>query len=355
MQWNVLVFFSPFFADRSLRRSLCHVALAASLLACLGLSLPTPSASAQTRTQQVPPTDTGQTKLNQPQPTATAAPDAQPPATITLATLTDPEGVLSVAVPLTWNDIARNEWRVGDSAVGRTFSASPNQADFAANWETPGVAIFYSTSLPAAMQPEDVLSLFDYSATCEDGGRGALPPGQRSVIYQIWQDCADVGTAVAVLHIAPTTSRDFYAVVEIYMTSTEELRALGPILQSVRIRTGGGEAAGGQPSQPSAEAAATPVEPTPAPAEPTPTPSPTQSPVLVAVITDRLNLRGGPSTDVPRLTVVTRGMQLTVVGQVENCAWLEVVAPDGQRGWVSGDPQFTDLAADCAAIPVVSP
>jgi hypothetical protein len=324
------------------------------LLACLGLSLRTLPATAQTRTQQIPGTDTGQTKLNQPQPTSAASPDTQPPSTISLATLTDSEGVVSVAVPLTWNDISRNEWRVGDAAVGRTFSASPNQADFAANWETPGVAVFYSTSLPAAMQPEDVLGLFDYSSTCEDGGRGALPPGQRSVIYQIWQDCAGVGTSVAVLLISPTETRDFYAVVEIYMTNVEELRALGPVLNSLRIRSSGGAADQGEPSEPPADAA-TPVEPTPAPAEPTPTPSPTPSPVLAAVITDRLNLRGGPSTDVPRLTVVTRGMQLTVVGQIENCAWLQVVAPDGQSGWVSGDPQFTDLAADCAAIPVVSP
>jgi hypothetical protein len=354
MQRNVLAFFPLFFSDRSLRRSLRNAALAASMLACLGLSLPMPPANAQTRTQQVPPTDTDQTKLNQPQPTAEAAPGAQTPSTISLATLTDSEGAVSVAVPLTWNDVSRSEWRVGDAAVGRTLSASPNQADFAANWETPGIAVFYSTSLPAAMQPEDVLALFDYSSTCEDGSRGALPSGQRSVIYQIWQDCAGVGTSVAVLLIAPAATLDYYAVVEIYMTNVAELRALGPVLNSLRFRSIGGEADQGQPSEPSADVAAPPLEPTPAPVEPTPTPSPTPPPILATVITDRLNLRSGPSTDVPRLTVVTSGMQLTVLGQIEDCAWLQVVAPDGQSGWVSGDPQFTELAADCAAIPVVA-
>jgi hypothetical protein len=328
--------------------------LAALLLAGFGLSfLPSP-ASAQTRTQQVPPTDTDQTKLNQPQPTSTPAPGAQGPATITLATLTDTEGVLSVAVPLTWNDVARGEWRIGDATVGRTFSASPNQEDFAANWETPGVAVSYSTSLPSAMQPQDLLDVFDYSSTCGDGGRGTLPPAQRTVLYQIWQDCGGVGTAVAVLVIAPTTSRDFYAVVEVYMTNAEELRALAPILNSVRIRSTGSAAQQGQVAESATEPVTEPSA-TPVPAEPTPTPSPTPSPALATVITDRLNLRSGPSTDVTRITVVTRGMQLTVEGQVENCAWLQVVAPDGQRGWVSGDPQFTDLSVECAAIGVATP
>ena len=71
------------------------------------------------------------------------------------------------------------------------------------------------------------------------------------------------------------------------------------------------------------------------------------------MITDRLNLRSGPSTTVPRLTVVTRGMQLTVTGQIGNCAWLRVTAADGQQGWVSGDPQFTSLGAACETVPGV--
>jgi uncharacterized protein YraI len=88
-------------------------------------------------------------------------------------------------------------------------------------------------------------------------------------------------------------------------------------------------------------------------ATPAPPPTPTPQPIQATVVTDRLNLRSGPSTDVPRLTVVTRGMQLTVTGQLDNCAWLRVTAPDGQQGWVSGDPNFTNLGVACEAVPLV--
>jgi hypothetical protein len=44
-------------------------------------------------------------------------------------------------------------------------------------------------------------------------------------------------------------------------------------------------------------------------------------------------------------------MQLTVLGQLDNCAWLRVTAPDGAQGWVSGDPQYTSLGAPCETIP----
>jgi hypothetical protein len=46
-------------------------------------------------------------------------------------------------------------------------------------------------------------------------------------------------------------------------------------------------------------------------------------------------------------------MELTVSGQTGDCAWLQVVAPDGQQGWISGDPQFTNLGAACAEVPLV--
>ena len=294
--------------------------------------------------------DTDQTKINQPQPTAASA----TPASIVLTTIRDDQGIMAVAVPAGWSEVAQGEWRISGAPAGRTLSASPSQADFATDWGTPGVALFYSTSLPAAMEPEDLLALFDYSSTCADGGRGSLPPAQRNVTYQIWQNCAGTGTAAAVLLVAPAASRDFYAVVEVYMAGVEDLRALGPILRSVQF---GGTptsppAAAGNTNAPDVAASATPTA-TLAALAPTPAPSPTPAAVLATVTTDRLNLRSGPSTAVPRLTVVTRGMQLSVTGQVDNCMWLRVIAPDGQQGWVSGDSQFTSLAAACEMIPVV--
>ena len=84
------------------------------------------------------------------------------------------------------------------------------------------------------MEPEDLLGVFDYAGSCQEGGRGTLGPGPRSVTYQIWQNCGGTGTAATVLVIAPA-GREYYAVVEVYLASVDDLRALGPILRSVQF------------------------------------------------------------------------------------------------------------------------
>ena len=332
-QWNVLQLPRAF-------------VLALLILVVLSPQAVLAQAGSQQSAEQPASPDTAQTKINQ----TPAATPAQGPATVVLTPIRDEQGVMAVAVPAAWNQVAQGEWRIAGAPAGRILSASPNQGNFATNWGTPGIALYYSTSLPAAMEPEDLLGVFDYAGTCQDGGRGTLGSGPRSVTYQIWQNCGGTGTAAAVLVLTPA-GREYYAVVEVYLASVDDLRALGPILRSVQFgpqATAVGNAGGGEPA---AAPAATLPPPTPLP-EVAPTPAPAT--VLATVSTDRLNLRSGPSTTVPRLTVVTRGMQLTVTGQTGNCAWLRVTAPDGQQGWVSGDPQFVTLGAQCETIPAVS-
>ena len=331
------------------------------LLSVLGLALLVfmpQTALAQARLQQSAEQpaspDIAQTKTNQPPPaTPTVTPAAAPAGGTTSVVLTpirDEQGVMAAAVPAAWNQVAQGEWRIAGAPAGRILSASPNQGNFATDWGTPGIALYYSTSLPAAMEPEDLLGVFDYAGSCQEGGRGTLGPGPRSVTYQIWQNCGGTGTAATVLVIAPP-GREYYAVVEVYLASVDDLRALGPILRSVQFGAQGSAGANAGSGETAAAPAATLPPPTPMPEA---TPIPTPAPVLATVTTDRLNLRSGPSTTVPRLTVVTRGMQLTVTGQTGNCAWLRVTAPDGQQGWVSGDPQFVALEAACETVPAVS-
>lgn len=290
--------------------------------------------------------DVRQTKTTPAQPQPTPAREVQATAGITLTTITDSEGLLTLSVPPAWNDVAQGQWLLQDAPIGNKLSASPSQAEFAVNWGTPGVTVYYSDSLPQAMEPEDVLGIFDFSSACQDAGNGTLSSVQRSVVFQIWQKCAGAGTAAAVLVIYPAKARTYYAVVEVYLAGIEDLRALGPMLTSLRITPTSTTAA------PLADIKATPAIAAPTP---TPPPTPTPEPVVATVITDRLNLRSGPSTNVPRITVVTNGMKLAVLGQLNNCAWLRVTAPDGTQGWVSGDPQYTSLSSPCTALPTAAP
>ena len=115
--------------NRTVRAALRTLAL----LACLTAFAAQPAAA-----QQALPPDTGQTKTN-PTPPAAAAPDAA--STVTLVPLRDDQGVLAMAVPPAWNDIAQGQWLLEGAPAGRKLSASPNQADFAANWGTPGVTV----------------------------------------------------------------------------------------------------------------------------------------------------------------------------------------------------------------------
>jgi uncharacterized protein YraI len=60
----------------------------------------------------------------------------------------------------------------------------------------------------------------------------------------------------------------------------------------------------------------------------------------------------GPGVDYEPLAKVHTGWELDVVGQVNDCAWLDVVAPTGTFGWVSG--RDVVLNVRCKSLPVES-
>jgi hypothetical protein len=101
--------------------------------------------------------------------------------------------------------------------------------------------------------------------------------------------------------------------------------------------------------QPAAASAARP------PAAASVPPSPTAPPVPDATVKlDRLNLRDGPGTEYPSLQVLQQGDSLTVLGKYGDCAWLNVIAPGGHSGWVSGESRYVTLAIPCDAIRLAS-
>ncbi len=81
---------------------------------------------------------------------------------------------------------------------------------------------------------------------------------------------------------------------------------------------------------------------------PTPTRMPVATPVasVAEVLSDRLNVRAGPGTEYAVLQTLSRGERLSVTGQIDNCAWLQVRRDAGQA-WVSGNPQYIRLSVAC--------
>ena len=65
-----------------------------------------------------------------------------------------------------------------------------------------------------------------------------------------------------------------------------------------------------------------------------------------------LNIRSGPGSSFNRVASVQKATELQVVGQTQNCDWLEVVAPGAVAGWISG--QYVTLDISCSSIPVTT-
>lgn len=80
---------------------------------------------------------------------------------------------------------------------------------------------------------------------------------------------------------------------------------------------------------------------------------PTETQPLVTTRTG-LNVRGGPGTDYPVIGRLTEGQSLLVAGRNAETTWWQIVYPPGsnERGWVSGDAQFT-VASNVAGVPIV--
>jgi uncharacterized protein YgiM (DUF1202 family) len=89
-----------------------------------------------------------------------------------------------------------------------------------------------------------------------------------------------------------------------------------------------------------------------------PTPGATNPPPTAnqPTVTTRsgLNVRGGPGTDYPIIGRLTEGQTLVITGRNAETTWWQVVYPPGsnERGWISGDPQFTS-ATNIEGVPIV--
>ncbi|HNT26164.1 MAG TPA: SH3 domain-containing protein [Anaerolineales bacterium] len=98
--------------------------------------------------------------------------------------------------------------------------------------------------------------------------------------------------------------------------------------------------------------------PTPTTLLPTATNTPTQAPTATPILPDAvvigvlLTIYEGPSAAYTTVGSVASADALVVIGQVDNCLWLQVQTAAGQTGWVSGQASKVQLNRSCADIPM---
>jgi len=89
--------------------------------------------------------------------------------------------------------------------------------------------------------------------------------------------------------------------------------------------------------------------PPPQPGVPTIDPN---DPTCRALVTAGLNVRSGPSTAYPVLTVLAPGSMVPIIGRLPDNTWWQIRA-GAIIGWVSS--QFTNVYGNCTGIPVIAP
>lgn len=67
-----------------------------------------------------------------------------------------------------------------------------------------------------------------------------------------------------------------------------------------------------------------------------------------------LNVRSGPGTTYSRISGVKKGDVLLVLGQINNCAWLQIRTAQNLDGWVAGSSRYVTLNVACGVINAVT-
>lgn len=78
-------------------------------------------------------------------------------------------------------------------------------------------------------------------------------------------------------------------------------------------------------------------------------------PSKVVVIRSHLNVRMGPRADTPLLTQLNQGDVVDVISQTQHKGWWLIKLPDGQRGWISSNPAYTQAQQSDSATQIQSP
>jgi serine protease Do len=252
-------------------------------------------------------------------------------------------------LPEAYRDVASEPWLAATGEpLGYMLTAAPDLAAFRTTWTTPGIVVRTALSLTKTLDAADLLADSDLIDACTAVERServhATPVFTYNLLLDTYRGCG--GASTYTLAVAQSDPIDHLIFLEFQAIAGADSAALDIFLESFAVDRAANAGAAAL-----AEVAAL------APAAPTPTPLPTPAPVLPTgiVLANNLNVRSGPGTEFERLGAAPQGTVLPVAGQLGNCTWLRVTAPNDLEGWVSGDAAFITLDTPCAAIPEMQP
>ncbi len=236
--------------------------------------------------------------------------------------ITDESETLFVRVPVAWTDITSGDWELDGAVVGVQLEASIDLASYNESWTTPGLFFGASTEFSGS-EPQEILDLLDFSADCTLSDRFEYDDNVFAGHYDLWEECGGTETSIVFLATLSKENPDYLALIGVQLPSDEDFATLDEIFKSFNLNL-----------------------PTDGAGDSTPT---------VEVVVDALNVRSGPGTNYARVGGATRGERLIVIGEYNNCAWLNVQTRSELIGWVSGSAQYVNFTGECAEIPAVEP
>lgn len=256
-------------------------------------------------------------------------------------TVTDDTGRISVSVPNAWSDTLSAPWEIDGDVVGIEFTAAPDVQEFTDSWEAAGVEISVYDDF-GSLDADELLDDIDLSDDCDYDARYDYDNDDDFAgKYDLWVNCGGVeGSIYGVFALQQVADDSMLTLVSLGLPTEEDLSALEPILTTLTVQPPPGDEEAQSPpaAEPEVQLAEEPA-------------SQDAGALFVTITTDTLNVRTGPGTTYDRIATISRDASLQAVGQWNGCAWLLVEDVDGERGWVSGDPQFTRLEGDCALLP----
>lgn len=144
--------------------------------------------------------------------------------------VSDDTGSLTMSVPVQWSQVDGSRWTVDGQEIGWQITAAPDINGFNSTWTTPGT--FFGASIDLASYSEgELLDIFNYSDSCQYGGREPYEDALYTGEYDLWSNCGGTDSLFVVVAATPQ-SRAYIIVVAVQVVTEADLTALDQILNT---------------------------------------------------------------------------------------------------------------------------